>query len=504
VIYARRQDPKSTEAALAYFDQAEKHYQSNNDAEGRGEVFYQRAAMYVTRRDSKNAREQIERAIANANAIDDKYLEIRARLQLSNVLQLEGKSFEAKKYASEALEFAKTSNREVLTVNGLVVFGFSFFNTDLAQAERYFQQALDVADYYQTRRSKVRALLSLASVESQRHSRPEKIRAYVDRALPIIKEDVYRKFEMQAHELLGHAYLQQGDYDIARQAFERELELAKEYGDRDQLSRGYEGHGLVMQAKEDYPAALSDFEQNLKWAQVVGLATGIANAKANRANVLWRLGRYDEAKQSLSESQQMVEEKELEGELPARLKLIAAEMALSIGSYSLAESEARMALKRAGEFEAVAIQASSLIGLAQAHSGRTEAGAKSCDGAVEVARRLSTPHLLSAALLALAAAQLDSGETQAALLNVKEALETFNRSGQLESAWRALSLAAQASMRVGDHASAQAYRSDAAKVLADFGQRFDAHTYQRYLERFDVRNQRRFVIEVAGLKPANR
>jgi tetratricopeptide (TPR) repeat protein len=259
-----------------------------------------------------------------------------------------------------------------------------------------------------------------------------------------------------------------------------------------------------MQAKEDYPAALSDFEQNLKWAQVVGLATGIANAKANRANVLWRLGRYDEAKQSLSESQQMVEEKELEGELPARLKLIAAEMALSIGSYSLAESEARMALKRAGEFEAVAIQASSLIGLAQAHSGRTEAGAKSCDGAVEVARRLSTPHLLSAALLALAAAQLDSGETQAALLNVKEALETFNRSGQLESAWRALSLAAQASMRVGDHASALAYRSDAAKVLADFGQRFDAHTYQRYLERFDVRNQRRFVIEVAGLKPASR
>ena len=503
VIFGRRQDPKSTETALSNFDIAEARYASTNDAEGLGEVSFQRGVMYMTRREAAKAREQLHRAIANATAIGNKYLEIKSRLQLSNVYSVEGEGESAKRYASEALEFAKANNLEVLTVNGLVTLANSLIRTDLPQAEQYLQRALEVADYYGTRRSKARALLALASVESQRHSRPEQVRAYVERALPIVKEDGYRKFEMQAQALLGHAQVQQGEYNSARLAFERQLELATEYDDRDEMSRAYEGRSIALLAQEDYTGALADFDRNLDTARKVGLKPNIAHALANRGSVLWRLGRYQEAEQVLKESRQLFEAADKpDQEMLAQLRLNNAQMALSRGRFDEAQTEARAALQQAGnEYEAVVIEARSTIGLAEAYSGKAQAGAKSCTEAVESARRLGTPRLLSAALLALAAAQLEAGDTQAALSNAREARERFKASGQQESEWRALTLAALASMRVGQHDSAQAYRLDAARVLAEFAQRFDADTYQRYLNRDDVqRNQRRLVNELANLK----
>jgi tetratricopeptide (TPR) repeat protein len=254
-----------------------------------------------------------------------------------------------------------------------------------------------------------------------------------------------------------------------------------------------------MQAREDYPAALSDFDRNLEIAQDVGLKPNIANALANRANVLWRLGRYDEAKQSLLESQQLAETAELEGELLARLSLISAEMDLSAGRFRIAETEARLALQRAGEqFEAVAIQAHSIVGLAQALSGNSR-GVKMCSEAVELARHLGTSPLISTALLTLATAELAAGDAQNALTNALQVRETFRASGQQESEWRALSIAALASTRAGHIASARPYGSDATKVLADFGRRFDVNAYQLYLNRRDVqRNKRQLLNEVAA------
>lgn len=80
VIFGRRQDPKSNETALLNFATAEARYASTNDAEGLGEVAFQRGVVYMTRRETAKAREELNRAIANAAAIGNKYLEIKARL----------------------------------------------------------------------------------------------------------------------------------------------------------------------------------------------------------------------------------------------------------------------------------------------------------------------------------------------------------------------------------------------------------------------------------------
>ncbi len=491
IIYGRRQDEKSTANAWSLFDKAQAYYASVNDAEGLGEVAYQRGVMYMTRREPVKAYEQLNQAIANASSINNKYLEIKSRMQLSNVFSVQGEVESAKRSASEALDYAKANNLEVLTINGLVTLGNSFIRTDLAQAEQYLKQALDLAEYYGTRRSKARALLALASVESQRHSRPEQVRAYVERALPIVKEDGYRKFEMQAQALLGHAAAQQGDYKAALLAFDRQLELATQYDDRDEQSRAYEGRSIALLAQEDYTFALADLDHNLDRARQVGLKPNIAHALSNRANALWRLGRYDEAEQAINEARQLAESVEKpDEELLAHLQLIDAQMALSRGNFQRAQTEARAALKRAGEqFEAVAIEARSTIGLAQVYSGNPN-GARRCAEAVEAAQRLSTPRLLSGTILALAAAQLEAGDTQAALLSALQAHDIFKRSGQLESDWRALLIAWQASQS-SDSSATTTYSFEAAQAFAAFQQRLGVAASKLYLLRPDVQRARK-------------
>ncbi|MDQ3746385.1 MAG: tetratricopeptide repeat protein, partial [Acidobacteriota bacterium] len=273
IIYGKQQGTENTASALSFFDRAEARYRTSDDAAGLAEVSYQRGAMYVTQRKLDDARRQFAQALSSAEAIDDKYQQIKTRIQLSSVFCLEGNTQEAESYASEALDFAKANGLEVLTANGLVTLGNSFLGRgDFNRAQKYFQRALDMAELYKARRSEARALLALASLASQRHNRPEEVRGYVERALPILQQDGYHKFEMQAQEMLGLADDQQGDYASALAAFNQQLQLATRLDDREQTSLAQEGLGVTLMHSEDYAKALESFDRNLEAARALGLA----------------------------------------------------------------------------------------------------------------------------------------------------------------------------------------------------------------------------------------
>jgi tetratricopeptide (TPR) repeat protein len=218
------------------------------------------------------------------------------------------------------------------------------------------------------------------------------------------------------------------------------------------------------------------------------LKPNIAHALANYGNVLWRLGRYDDAEQALAESRQLAESAEKpDQELVARLHLTNAQMALSRGRLEVAQTEGRKALERAAEqFNAIAIEARSTIGLVQASFGKTPAGVQGCADAVEQARRLGLPRLLSAALLAHAATQLRAGNTQAALASAREAGERFKQSGQHESEWRALLIAMQAAQSLKDQSAAETYAADASRVFTSLKQQLGEEACKLYLKRPDV------------------
>lgn len=493
IIYGRRQGAENTAAALSHFDTAEARYRTLNDAEGLAEVSYQRGVMYVTQRKLAEARQHLSLALSKAEAIDDKYQQVKTRMQLSSVFCLEGNASAAEVYASDVLSFAKANSLEVLMANGFATLGSAFLASgDLAQAQKYYQRALEVSELYKARRSEARALLSLASLATQHHSRPEEVRGYVERALPIIRQDGYQKYEMQAQALLGHASDQQGDYASARAAFERQFQLATQLNDREQISLAQEGLGLALMHQENYAKALEYFDSDLESARSLGLSPNITHALSNRGHVLWLLGRYDEAQQSLSEALRRAESAgRPDAELLASLRLLIAQQALSRRRFDTAKSEGLAALRMAGaEFESIAIEAKATTCLAHALSGTARAGVQICEKALEMARPLNSSRLHSAALLSLSEARLMDGDAKGALASATEAQKIFKNSGQHDSQWRALLVAALASKQLGDGASAQTYATEATGLLSDLERQLGADAYRLYLARPDIRHAR--------------
>jgi serine/threonine protein kinase/Tfp pilus assembly protein PilF len=490
VLYGRRQGADNTEKALGYFNNADSHYQILNDVEGQAEVLYQQGVMYMTQRKLDTATERLTQAFTKAQAIDNKYQQIKTRMQLSSVLCLKGDLEGAERDAAEALTFAKANGLENSTASGFVTLGNAFLaRGDLKQAQEYLDRALEVAQLYKARRSEARALLALSSLATQHHSKPAEVRGYVERALSIYQQQGSRKYAMQALLLLGHASDQQGDYAAAEAAFEQQLQLAGQLNDQEQVALAHEGLGIVLSRREDYSKSLLHFDQSYEISKSLNLGPNIAHALSNKGRLLWQLGRYDDARNALTEaSQALAKQDRPDEELLARLQLVNAQQLLSQRRFGLASVEAQKALKIAqGNFETITVEAKSTLGLAHALSGEVGTGEQLCDEALEAARRFDAPRLVSVALLALATARLEAGKSQAALDAAAEALERFKAAAQQDSEWRALLVAALASKRLGNASAAQVYASLSATTFVDFRRRLEANADKSYLARPDVR-----------------
>lgn len=491
VLYGRRQGADNTETALAYFKNAESHYQILNDVEGLSEVFYQQGVMYMTQRKLDIAADRLTEAYAKAQAVDSKYQQFRARMQLSSVFCLKGDTTEAQRYAAEALNFAKANGLENSMASGLVTLGNAFLiRKDLDQARKYFERALEEAQFYKSRRSEARALLALASLATEHHNRPDEVRAYVERALPIYQQEGSRKYLMQAHALLGHASEQQGDYAAAQQSFTQQLQLALQLGDREQESLSHEGLGMVFIDQEEYQKALENLDRHYAISQSLKLMPYVSHVQLHRGRVLFAMGRYDDARKALDASKRVATETDHpDAELLARHSLAEAQLSLSRREFSSARAYGLKSLKLSrGEFETAAVEAGYTVGLAEALAGRTREGVRLCAEAHNAAKRLNSPRLVAASLLALATARLAAGDSKDALAAALDAHVKFESAGQQESDWRALLVAALASKRLGDTAAARNYAALASEILDNFQRRLNAADATTYRDRHDVRH----------------
>src|SRR6202022_605880 len=137
-------------------------------------------------------------------------------------------------------------------------------------------------------------------------------------------------------------------------------------------------------------------------------------------------------------------------------------MALSERRYDDAKKKSQLALEvAAAQFPDLMVEAKSCLGLAEAFSGAAQPGRKSCEEAVDRAKKKNSPRLISGALLALAEVMLLGNDAKGALGNSLEAEKLFARSGQQDSEWRALLIAARASESAGDKSAARDYASKA-------------------------------------------
>jgi hypothetical protein len=110
---------------------------------------------------------------------------------------------------------------------------------------------------------------------------------------------------------------------------------------------------------------------------------------------------------------------------------------------------------------------------------------------VAIAQGLKSRPLVTGAQLALAEALLLNKDNSAAIQTATEAQKIFGQSGQKDSEWRALLIAARASDAAGDKSAARDYASRADAACSALQQTWGVNSYESYLRRPDIQIYRK-------------
>ena len=494
ILYSRRQVSKEAEEA---FKQAEGLYKAMSNDEGRVEVLYQRGALLARNGRLPEARAQLEQVLEILKSADNKSQLVKAQLQLSLVARDEGNIEGAKALAAQAIQLAQTNNLNNIATNGLIDLGLAFISRgNFDEAGKYLRQALDLARRDKSASSEKRAVMALGRLNQQLGNNDEAI-SQIQEALNFYKPGGYRKETSIALTVLGRAYQEKGEDAIALKLFEEQLqlssELARDSGDQSGVSDSHMNLALLRGLNQEmYPDALSHLDEKYKIDQARGAKGGMGFAQMNRGAFLWQLGRYPEARAALDSAFEIANQPEANFKaVLAWVHLRNAQMALSERRFDDAKKKSQLALEvAAAQFPDLMVEASSCLGLAEAFSGAAQPGRKSCEDAVDMAKKKNSPRLISGALLALAEVMLLGNDAKGALENSLEAEKFFARSGQQDSEWRALLIAARASESAGDKSAARDYAWKADTLCAGIEQKWGKEAYAGYLRRPDIQSYR--------------
>jgi serine/threonine protein kinase len=508
ILYSRRQATKEAEQA---FKKAEELYVTGSNNEGRVEVLYQRGALLARNGRLSEARAQLEQVLEilrnedNKSQVDNKSQLVKAQLQLSLVARDEGNIEGAKSMAAEAIQLAQSNNLNNIATNGLIDLGLALITRgNFDEAGKYLKQALDLALREDSLSTRKRAIMSLGRLNQQLGRNDEAI-SQLKEALDFYKPGGYRKETSIGLTVLGRAYRDKGEDAEALKLFEEQFqlsrELARDSGDQSGVSDSHMNLAMLRGFNQEmYPEALAHLDEKYKIDEARHAQSGLSFAQMNRGALLWRLGRYPEARKALDSAFEIANRPEANYKaVIAWVDLSKGQIALSNGLYGEAKKECQLAQEVSAEFPDVMLQAKYCMGRAEAFSGSPQPGRKSCDEAVEMAKKLSSPPLIAGALLALAEVMLVGNDAKGALENSLEARKTFARSGQQDSEWRALLIAARASELAGDKSSALDYGAQADTLCAGLEQKWGKEAYASYLRRPDIQNYRNQLAQILKL-----
>jgi len=327
----------------------------------------------------------------------------------------------------------------------------------------------------------------------QQQNRADEAMQYLEPALAFYQQGGYRSETFQCLALLARLNLQKGDYAAADKSLEELLRLAQELNDQSLLALAHAGRGSSLMRQEKFTEALDHMNQAYAIYSSQGLQRSIGYNLSARAEVLGRLGRFDEAKVLLDQAIAIANKPGGEiRRLALETQLTIAELALLQGDYGSARATAEKTFAAAGtEFKPIATGAKLVIGLSESYSGAKAAGKQTIVEAVDLAKQLNDPSELARAQLALAEVALLEGDSRAASSYALQAQEVFARLGQPASEWRALLIAAQASQNLGDKTNAREYAMRARDTFSKLEQRWGSENYNTYLSRPDVQRSRK-------------
>lgn len=483
--YSRKSDFASASAA---FDKAQTLFKAFANAEGLTEVFRQRGILLRSSGRFDEANQQFELAFETASATGNEFQQISSLLDRSFLAFNRGFTDQAQSYAEKAVDFARKRQLENLAVSGLIELGNAHkARGEFDDAEKYYKQAIDFAHANNGQRRKASAMLNLGGMYIQQLRTDEGL-ALVEEAYAFFQANNYRRQVMICLSEMARGNRRKGNYEAALKALEQKLEIAQQTGNQPEIAFAYGDIGSVEIEQQRYPEALANYDRSYALNKELGRAIMIAYNQHNRANILWRLGEADKAREALTESFEIASRPDstYKALLPD-IRLSHAQIYLSERKFQDAIRTSEEAIKLAGtSYPNVSIEARYTLGLAKSLSGATREGLKLCEAASNEATNSKDEGLISRSLLAHAEAAVESGEVELGLRLATQAAERFAKNGQQESEWRAWLIAGMASAKGGDRTNSETQFAKGRDVLRQLENKWNPEAIKLYLRRADI------------------
>jgi tetratricopeptide (TPR) repeat protein/tRNA A-37 threonylcarbamoyl transferase component Bud32 len=410
MMYGRKQDAPS---ALKTYEKAETLFRALTNVEGLAETLQQRGILYRRISRFDDARAQLQQALDTARATNNTSTEVRALLDLSYVAFLEGKVDESQEDSRQASQIAQDHGLETLAIDGLVNLSLGFMgHGEYTQAEGYLKQALEFAKRNKARRGEATASMNLGGLYIQQLKTDEGL-VLAERARSLYEQESLKSGVEQCLRFIGRANRRKGNYDKAIAAMQEARKIAEQIGDQSQLGGTLADMGSVLSDQENYPKALDAYQESYTIFKAIGDQLNLAYNLHNRADLLWRLGRYDESRALAAQAAEIAAKPGNDFKaLLADIALSASERALSQRNFPEAIAVSQKAIAAAGsEYVDVAVTARYTLGLAKTLSGAAREGRKLCEDALAAAQQQGDEGLVSRALLVLAQAAFEGGRS---------------------------------------------------------------------------------------------
>ncbi len=478
IVYNRKGDVNN---ATKMLDDAERLYKPATTNEGLNEVARLRGILFRNNGDYEKAKALLQSSLNASQAMGNEAQQITALIDLSYLSSKQGLFSEAESYAQQAVNIAQQKQLENLTASGLLELGNSFSaKGDYQKAEFYFNQAIQFARANKGRMREAMGMTNLAGVYLQTLRIDEGLRL-AQQALEYFQQENFPRLAFLCLTPISRGLRRKGDYAAAQQALNQKLKLANQLKSQAAIADTHIEFGALLRDQEQLPAALDSYGKAI---ELYGSSNDylVAFCKENRAHILARLGRYEEAKQLLDE---LFKSKEAFRGLVPDLHLNRAEASLSQGDLPQAIASSNEAIKTGDPKSNVTVEAQYVLALAKATSAQTEAR-KLCEDSMKATENAGDFGLHSRALLACAEVALKGKDAQTALTLATQAKERFARGLQLESEWRAWAIAARASKDLGDSNSAQEQMKNAEAARSKLQQQWGAEAFKLYAARPDI------------------
>ncbi len=296
------------------------------------------------------------------------------------------------------------------------------------------------------------------------------------------------KESIQALTLIARALRQKGDYSGALDSFQQQLVISRQLELQAQVALSEEGIGTVLMIQGRWPEALASFRDEYDAAKHAGAEFNLQYSQVELTGVLWRLGRYGEARQFLEQMGTKTS-----SAIAADIERLHADIALSQRQFAAAAARCRGLLSQSGLSNDVVVEAKLMLGRAQMASGARTEGAAAIAEAAALAAKGSNPRLIAEAALAQADALLAAGNGAKSLESAMAAQQFFAKTGNLEREWHCWLAAARA-------ANSRDEAQKAAGAIAQLRQKWDSDDYASYAKRPDIQYERAQLEKLLGRK----